>query len=125
MDPFTNKGTVQDAHSKKSYTKQATSEDQVPRFDITGQPFRSHPAAVPFIIQQSCVFNVCWTTEDLFRITMQCFKSLDTMELVFQQCMSSINKQCSTVHGQQDTFSEQKMHPSHNKQWFKTVHGIL
>ncbi|GFR00835.1 hypothetical protein TNCT_81191 [Trichonephila clavata] len=58
-----------------------------------GNLFGAIPATVPFIIQQSCVFNlsldnrgpfqdnkavflIChWTTEDLFRITMQCFKS--------------------------------------------------
>ncbi|GFQ87583.1 hypothetical protein TNCT_673341 [Trichonephila clavata] len=54
---------------------------------------------------------------------MQCFESLDTMELVFQQCMSLY----STIHASNLSwtagyFAEQKMHPSHNKQWFKTVH---
>ncbi|GFR16953.1 hypothetical protein TNCT_645621 [Trichonephila clavata] len=36
------------------------------------------------------------------------------MELVFQQCMSLYSTiQClQPVHGQQDTFAEQKMHPS-------------
>ncbi|GFR01044.1 hypothetical protein TNCT_267091 [Trichonephila clavata] len=45
---------------------------------------------------------------------MQCFKSLDTMELVFKQCMYLYSTiQClQPVHGQQDTFAEQKMHPS-------------
>ncbi|GFQ80989.1 hypothetical protein TNCT_287341 [Trichonephila clavata] len=48
MDPFTNKENCQDAHSKKSYTKAGPLlRITVPRFDITGQPFRSHPCHGP------------------------------------------------------------------------------
>ncbi|GFR23473.1 hypothetical protein TNCT_420301 [Trichonephila clavata] len=45
---------------------------------------------------------------------MQCFKSPGHNGLVFQQCMSLYSTiQClQPVHGQQDTFAEQKMHPS-------------
>ncbi|GFR30873.1 hypothetical protein TNCT_41821 [Trichonephila clavata] len=47
------------------------------------------------------------------------------MELVFQQCMSLYSTiQClQPVHGQQDTFAEQKMHPStQQNSGLKTVH---
>ncbi|GFQ94278.1 hypothetical protein TNCT_587601 [Trichonephila clavata] len=83
MYPFTKQGNCPRTLIRKSpYTKALPGlRIRVPKFDI------------PFIIQQSCVFNlsldnrgpflnnkamflIChWTTDDLFRITMQCFKS--------------------------------------------------
>ncbi|GFQ70941.1 hypothetical protein TNCT_566041 [Trichonephila clavata] len=82
---------------------------------ISGATFSEPSLPQSHSLFNKAVFLMChWTTEDLFRITMQCFKSLDTMELVFQQCMSLYSTiQClQPVHGQQDTFAEQKMHPS-------------
>ncbi|GFR20630.1 hypothetical protein TNCT_403401 [Trichonephila clavata] len=91
--------------------KQAHSQDQVPRFDITGQPFRSHPA-VPFIIQQ--VFLICTGQQRTFRITMQCFKPC-TMELVSNSALSLLNNNnAQPVHGQQDTSYRKCIHPQQN-----------
>ncbi|GFR32048.1 hypothetical protein TNCT_719491 [Trichonephila clavata] len=77
MDPFTKQGNCPRTLIRKSpYTKAGPRlRIRVPRFDITGNLFGAIPATVPFIIQQSCVFNVSLDNRDLFRITMQCFKS--------------------------------------------------
>ncbi|GFQ87586.1 hypothetical protein TNCT_673351 [Trichonephila clavata] len=54
---------------------------------------------------------------------MQCFESPGHNGIGFPTVHVSYSQyNAPTVHGQQDTFAEQKMHPSHNKQWFKTVH---
>ncbi|GFQ80985.1 hypothetical protein TNCT_287331 [Trichonephila clavata] len=72
MDPFTNKELPRTLIRKSPYTKAAYFLGSSARFDIRGN--LSEPSChSPFIIQQSCVFNLSWTTEDLFRITMQCF----------------------------------------------------
>ncbi|GFR20862.1 hypothetical protein TNCT_404421 [Trichonephila clavata] len=42
----------------------------------------------------------------------------------FQQCMSLTQQYNASTCGQQDTFSEQKMHPSTTKQWFKLSMNI-
>ncbi|GFQ66586.1 hypothetical protein TNCT_682111 [Trichonephila clavata] len=116
MDPFTKQGNCPRTLIRKSpYTKAGhVSGSECPDLISRGNLFGAIPAAVHSLFNKA-VFLIChWTTEDLFRITMQCFKSLDTMELVFQQCMSLYSTiQClQPVHGQQDTFAEQKMHPS-------------
>ncbi|GFR20859.1 hypothetical protein TNCT_404411 [Trichonephila clavata] len=88
MDPLQTR-KLSGPHSKSPYTKAGPLLGSQCPVDITGQPFRAIPATVP-LFQQSCVLMCHWTTEDLFRITMQCFKSLDTI-MVFQQCMSLLN----------------------------------
>ncbi|GFR20635.1 hypothetical protein TNCT_403421 [Trichonephila clavata] len=68
MDPFTKQGNCPGAHSKSPILKQPL-QDQVPRFDITGN-LRAIPARSHSLFNKLC--NLYWTTEDLFRITMQC-----------------------------------------------------
>ncbi|GFQ73320.1 hypothetical protein TNCT_433331 [Trichonephila clavata] len=95
MEPFTKQGNCPRTLIRKSpYTKALPGlRSECPEVISGGNRFGAIPATVPFIIQQSCVFNlsldnrgpfqdnkavflIChWTTEDLFRITMQCFKS--------------------------------------------------
>ncbi|GFQ66561.1 hypothetical protein TNCT_681971 [Trichonephila clavata] len=77
MDPFTKQGNCPRTLIRKSpYTKAGPrSGSECPDLISRGNLFGAIPAAVPFIIQQSCVLICHWTTEDLFRITMQCFKS--------------------------------------------------
>ncbi|GFR20575.1 hypothetical protein TNCT_403201 [Trichonephila clavata] len=68
---------------EKSYLKQAHFRIKCPDLISRGN-FRAIPARVHSLFNKLC-FNL--STEDLFRITMQCFKSL-TQWNVFQQCMS-------------------------------------
>ncbi|GFQ83223.1 hypothetical protein TNCT_663511, partial [Trichonephila clavata] len=116
MDPFTKQGNCPRTLIRKSpYTKAGPLlRITVPRFDITGQPFRSHPCHGPIHYSTKLCFNVSLDNRGPFRITMQCFKSPGHNGIGFQQCMSLYSTiQClQPVHGQQDTFSEQKMHPS-------------
>ncbi|GFQ94296.1 hypothetical protein TNCT_587691 [Trichonephila clavata] len=78
MEPFTKQGNCPRTLIRKSpYTKALPGlRIRVPRFDIRGQPFRSHPCHSSIHLFNKAVFLIChWTTDDLFRITMQCFKS--------------------------------------------------
>ncbi|GFQ78563.1 hypothetical protein TNCT_380011 [Trichonephila clavata] len=116
MDPFTKQGNCPRTLIRKSpYTKAGHFlGSQCPEFDIRGNLFGAILPG-PFIIQQGCVFNLSLDNRGPFQDNNACFNStLDTMELVFQQCMSLYSTiQClQPVHGQQDTFAEQKMHPS-------------
>ncbi|GFR20594.1 hypothetical protein TNCT_403271 [Trichonephila clavata] len=47
------------------------------------------------------------------------------MELVFQQCMSLLNNTMPQPVSWTAGYSEQKMHPSTTKQWFKLSMNIL
>ncbi|GFR20648.1 hypothetical protein TNCT_403471 [Trichonephila clavata] len=53
---------------------------------------------------------------------MQCLNPWTQWNFSNSACLYSTIQCLQPVHGQQDTFSEQKMHPSTTKQWFKTVH---
>ncbi|GFR20657.1 hypothetical protein TNCT_403501 [Trichonephila clavata] len=96
---------------------------RVPRFDITGQPFEPSCRG-PIHYSTKLCFNLSLDNRGPFRITMQCFKSLDTMELVFQQCSLYSTIQCLTCPWTAG-YLLKKMHPSTTKQWFKTVHEYL
>ncbi|GFQ78557.1 hypothetical protein TNCT_379981 [Trichonephila clavata] len=114
--PLRNKETAQGrSFEKVLILKQAHFlGSQCPDLISGGNLFGAIPATVPFIIQQGCVLICHWTTEDLFRITMQCFESPGHNGIGFPTVhVSLLTIQClQPVHGQQDTFAEQKMHPS-------------
>ncbi|GFR20829.1 hypothetical protein TNCT_404291 [Trichonephila clavata] len=107
MDPFRNKETVQDAHSKSPYTKQSHFGITVPRFDITGT--FSEPSCRSHSLFNKAVFNVS-LDRGPFRITM-----------VFNpwtQCwFSNVHVSYSTIQCLQPVLdsripSLEKMHPS-------------
>ncbi|GFQ82495.1 hypothetical protein TNCT_361381, partial [Trichonephila clavata] len=110
MDPFTKQGNCPRTLIRKSpYTKALRLRITVPDLISGGNLFGAIPATFHSLFNKA-VFLIChWTTDDLFRITMQCFKSLDTMELVFQQCLrfSLLNNTMPSTCA-----AEQKMHPS-------------
>ncbi|GFQ70948.1 hypothetical protein TNCT_566071 [Trichonephila clavata] len=82
---------------------------------ISGATFSEPSLPQSHSLFNKAVFLMChWTTEDLFRITMQCFKSPGHNGIGFPTVHVSLlnNTMLQPVHGQQDTFAEQKMHPS-------------
>ncbi|GFQ70939.1 hypothetical protein TNCT_566031 [Trichonephila clavata] len=77
MDPFTKQGNCPRTLIRKSpYTKAGPRlRITVHRFDIRGT-FSEPSLPQSHSLFNKAVFLMChWTTEDLFRITMQCFKS--------------------------------------------------
>ncbi|GFR32102.1 hypothetical protein TNCT_719651 [Trichonephila clavata] len=77
MDPLRNKETVPGrSFEKVLILKQAhVLGSECPDLISRGNLFGAIPATVHSLFNKA-VFLMChWTTEDLFRITMQCFKS--------------------------------------------------
>ncbi|GFQ78624.1 hypothetical protein TNCT_380321 [Trichonephila clavata] len=91
--PLRNKETAQGrSFEKVLILKQAHFlGSQCPDLISRGNLFGAIPATVPFIIQQSCVFNVSLDNRGPFQDTMQCFKSPGHNGIGFQQCMSLLN----------------------------------
>ncbi|GFQ94256.1 hypothetical protein TNCT_587501 [Trichonephila clavata] len=108
--PLRNKETAKDAHSKSPYTKALPGlRIRVPRFDIRGNHFGAIPATVPFIIQQSCVFNLSLDNRGPFQDKYASFKSPGHNGIGFPTVLifSLLKIQCL-----QPVHAEQKMHPS-------------
>ncbi|GFQ87507.1 hypothetical protein TNCT_544181 [Trichonephila clavata] len=115
MDPFTKQGNCPRTLIRKSpYTKAghvlgSECPDLISRGNLFGAiPARSHS------LFNKAVFLMChWTTEDLFRITMQCFNPRTQWNRFSNSaCLFTQQYNAPTCPWTAGYFSEQKMHPS-------------
>ncbi|GFQ80981.1 hypothetical protein TNCT_287321 [Trichonephila clavata] len=67
MDPYETRKLPKDAHSKSPYTKAHFLGSECPDLISRGNLFGAIPATVPFIIQQSCVFNLSLDKQRTFQ----------------------------------------------------------